>query len=376
MRKSDTIARMETSGRLSSLGEKKFSDIAKIFVLKTLPDSEVELSADVPYAAIEPYKTKALAHLTEHLNLPGFRPGKVPAEMVLKHVGEVAVLEEAVELFMKDFYIELIEAHAVDPVGRPNIAITKLAPQNPVGLVVRVSVYPTVEAPKEWKKLAEQVALEEAEPATVEEVEKTITDLQKSRATKSEDGTEVLSEINDEFAKSLGAFDSLVALREQITKGITEEKARQARDKRRGKLIEALLEKSSIEVPSIFIESELQKILAQMREDIERMGMQMDDYLKRVSKTEDDMKNEFRDQARKRAKLQLLLNKIAEDEKVVADEAAVEAEIKHALEHFPDAKPDLVRIHVETVLRNEKVLKILEGDKNPTNEPAAHDHAH
>lgn len=354
----------------------RFSDVAKLFVLKALPDSEVELSADVPYATIEPYKAQAVSHLAEHLKMPGFRPGKVPADMVLKQVGEVAVLEEAVELFMKDFYIELIQAHKVDPVGRPNIAITKLAPGTPVGLAVRVSVYPTVEAPKDWKKLQEQVAIEVAEPATTEEVEKTITDLQKSRATKSEAGAEVLPELNDEFAKSIGMFDSLVALREQITKGITEEKARQARDKRRGKLIETLLEKSTIEVPSIFIESELQKILSQMREDVERMGMKMDDYLKRVSKTEDDIKDEFRDQARKRAKLQLLLNKMAEEEKVSADEAAVEAEIKHALEHFPEAKPDLVRIHIETVLRNEKVLKILEGDKNPTNEPVAHDHAH
>jgi FKBP-type peptidyl-prolyl cis-trans isomerase (trigger factor) len=367
---------METKGHSESSGEKKFSDIAKAFKLAALPDSEVELSADVPFAAIEPYKAKALAHMAEHLNLPGFRPGKVPADMVLKQVGDIAVLEEAVELFMKDFYIELIEAHAVDPVGRPNISITKLAPGNPVGLTVRVSVYPAVEAPKDWKKLQELIALEEAEPATVEEVEKTIVDLQKSRATKDGAGAEALPEVNDEFAKSLGAFDSLSALREQITKGITEEKARQARDKRRGKLIEALLEKSAIEVPSIFVESELQKILSQMREDIERMGLKMDDYLKRVEKTEEDMKGEFRDQARKRAKLQLLLNKIAEDEKVVADEAAVEAEIKHALEHFPDAKPDLVRIHIETVLRNEKVLKILEGEANPKNEPVAHDHAH
>lgn len=367
---------METSGRSSSVGDKKFSDIAKLFTLTTLPDSEVELTGDVPYATIEPYKAHALAHMAEHITMPGFRPGKVPADMVVSQVGEVAVLEEAVELFMKDFYIELIEAHKVDPVGRPNIAITKLAPGNPVGLTVRMSVYPSVEAPKDWKKLQEQIALEEAEPATQEEVEKTIADLQKSRATKDEAGAEVLPEINDEFAKSLGMFDSLVALREQITKGITEEKARQARDKRRGKLIEALLEKSTIEVPSIFVESELQKILAQMREDIERMGMQMDDYLKRVGKTEDDMREEFKDQARKRAKLQLLLNKIAEDEKVVADEAAVEVEIKHALEHFPEAKPDLVRIHIETVMRNEKVLQILEGNKNPANEPAAHDHAH
>jgi FKBP-type peptidyl-prolyl cis-trans isomerase (trigger factor) len=367
---------METSGRSESSGDKKFTDIAKLFKLAALPDSEVELAADIPYSAVEPYRAQALAHMAEHMNLPGFRPGKVPADMALKSVGEIAVLEEAVELFMKDFYIELIEEHKVDPVGRPNIAITKLAPGNPVGLTVRVSVYPSVEAPKDWKKLAGQIALEASEPATQEEVEKTIADLQKSRATKGQDGAEVLPEINDEFAKSLGAFDSLIALREQISKGITEEKARQARDKRRGKLIEALLEKSDIEVPSIFVESELQKILAQMREDIGRMGMQMDDYLKRVGKTEDDIKSEFRDQARKRAKLQLLLNRLAEDEKVSADEEAVEAEIKHALEHFPEAKPDLVRVHIETVLRNEKVLKILEGETNPSNEPAAHGHAH
>lgn len=358
---------METSGR--------FSDVAKLFALKALPDSEVELAGDVPYATIEPYRAQALKHLAEHASLPGFRPGHVPADMVQKHVGEIAVLEEAAELFVKDFYIELLESHKVDPVGRPNIAITKLAPGNPVGLAVRVSVYPAVEAPKGWKKLAQDIALEASEPATQEEVDKTVADLQKSRATRDGD-KEVLPEVNDEFAKSLGAFETVAALREQITKGITEEKARAARDKRRGKLIEALLEKSALEVPSIFVESELQKILAQMREDIQRMGMQMDDYLKRANKTEDDIKNEFRDQARKRAKLQLLLNKLAEEEKVSADEAAVEQEIKHALEHFPEAKPDLVRVHIETVLRNEKVLQILEGNESPKNEPAAHNHTH
>ena len=75
------------------------------------------------------------------------------------------------------------------------------------------------------------------------------------------------------------------------------------------------------------------------------------------------MRNDFRKQATKRAKLQLILNKLAEEEKVEADEKAIEEEMKHALEHFPEAKPGLVRIHIETVLRNEKVLKMLEGEK-------------
>jgi hypothetical protein len=56
----------------------------------------------------------------------------------------------------------------------------------------------------------------------------------------------------------------------------------------------------------------------------------------------------------------MVLNKIAADEKINAEKEAVEEEMKHALEHFPEAKQDLLRVHVETVLRNEQVLKMVE----------------
>lgn len=351
----------QTSGR--------FSDIAKAFTLKTLPESEVELTGEVPYPVIAPYREQALKHIAEHIDLPGFRPGKVPADMALKKVGELAVLEEAAELFVKDFYIELIETHKIEAVGRPDIRVTKLAVDNPVGLTVRATVYPEVTLPKNWKKLHEQVALEEAAPATEEEVNQTIESLRKSRAPQESglldaDGKPLpaaLPEVNDEFAKSLGAFENVEALKEQIKKGIGEEKVRQARDVRRGKLIELLLEQSKLEVPKLFVESELEKIMSQMREDVTRFGMTLEDYFQKTNKTEESVRNDFRDQAQKRAKLQLVLNKLATEEKLEADETAVASEMKHALEHFPEANPELLKIHIETVLKNELALKSLEG---------------
>ncbi len=344
-----------------------FTELAKQFAKKELPESEIEFSGEVPAADIAAYQDTALAHIAEHLELPGFRPGKVPKDMALKKVGELAVLEEAVELFVKDFYPEFILSQKIEAVGRPDIRITKLAPGNPVALTMRVTLYPEVVVPKDWKKLADKTPLEAAAPATDEEVAKTLEDLQKSRAKKGADGKEVVPELNDEFAKSIGAFDSLEHLTEQLKKGIGEEKARSARDARRGKLIDALLEGTKVAVPRLFIESELEKILAQMREDVQRFGMTFDDYLKQSGKTEEAIRNDFREQAKKRAKLQLTLNKLAADEKVEADQTAVAAEMKHALEHFPDANPELVKVHIETVLRNELTLKILEGEvKNET----------
>jgi len=367
----------------------KFEELAKQFEIKNLPESEVELTGEIPFDTVAPYRDQALVHIAEHMELPGFRPGKVPPATAAQKVGEVAILEEAVELFVKDFYPELVEARKLDAIGRPDIRVTKLAPNNPVGLVIRTSIYPTIEVPAKWKNLASDTPAETPLPASDEEVTKTLESLQKNvaaaQAAKQEnpildaDGKPVdppLPPLDDAFAKMVGAFETLEQLKEQIKKGITEEKVKHSRDARRGKLIDKLLDMTPLSVPAIFIESELDKIINQMREDVQRFGMTYDDYLKRVEKTEDAVRNEFREQATKRAKLQLILNKLAEEEKVEADESAVEAEVKHALQHFPDAKQDLVRIHVMTILRNDKVLQLLEGVAEPKNEPAPHDHQH
>lgn len=333
----------------------KFEALTKAFAKKDLPDSELELTGEVPAEAVAPYREEALRHLAEHMELPGFRPGKVPTTMVLQQVGEVGILEEAMDHFVREFYPDLVEALKLDVVGRPQIQITKLAPGNPVGLTIRTALYPEVTIPKNWKALSEKIPAEPVEEAKDEEVDQTIESIRQSRKK-----DEVVPELNDEFAKSLGAFDTVDALKTQIKKGIGEEKERKAKDTRRGKIIDAILEKVIVDIPKIFVESELDKIMSQMKEDVVRFGVKYEDYLKQIGKTEEELRNEFRDQGRKRAKLQLTLNKIASDEKIEADKEEVEKEMVHALEHFPDARPELVGIHIETVMRNEKVLQMLE----------------
>ena len=337
----------------------KFDALTKSFTKKELPDSEVELVGEVPAEAIDPYREQALKHIAEHLEMPGFRPGKVPTTIALQKVGEIGVLEEAVDHFVREFYPELVETLKLDVVGRPHIQITKLAPENPVGLTIRTAVYPEVTLPKNWLKIGGNIPLEMTLPATEEEVGQTIESIRQSRKKDAE-----LPELNDEFAKSVGAFETLDALKAQIKKGIGEEKERKAKDTRRGKIIDTLLAGVKVEIPTIFVESELDKIMSQMKEDVVRFGVKYEDYLKQIGKTEEELRKEFRDQATKRAKLQLTLNKIAAEEKVEADKEAVEKEMKHALEHFPSAREELVRIHIETVLRNERVLQLLEkGEK-------------
>lgn len=396
-------------------------EIAKTFTQKELPDSEVELVGEIPFESIAPLEAKALEHFQAEIELPGFRKGHVPLDMVKKRVGEIAVLEEAVELFMRDFYVTLVDSRSIDAVGRPTISITKLAPGNPIGISIRTAVYPNIALPKSWGELGKSVEVETVADILDAEVDEVLTSIRRARAkadvkTEAENASaasvssaaglrgdasetdaasastegseesasakhdptapvaeENLPALDDAFAQSLGDFKDLVDLKEKLRANMKNEKESQAKDKRRGKIIEALLEKTPVAVPVIFVDSELEKILGQMKEDVSRFGLSFEDYLKQSNKTEEQVRDDFRQQARKRAQLQLILNKIADDEKIFADKEAVDHEMQHALEHFPDARPDLLRIHIETVLRNEKVLRRLEGEDISTPSPISHE---
>jgi len=351
----------------------QLEEVAKTFTRKDLPESALELEGHIPAEALGTYKEDAIKHIASEIELPGFRKGHVPTDIALKKVGEIVVLEEAVEMYMRDLYPALLDTHNIDPVGRPDIRITKLASGNPVGITVTLTLYPTVELPKDWQKIAGKIEIEAVPDVLDAEVDEALGKIRAARATVPATTTDptlpaatpaepVLPELDDAFAQSLGAFTDLADLKVKLKENMKQEKEQKAKEARRGKIIEALLDKTKVSVPAIFVDSELEKILGQMKEDVQRFGLSFDDYLKRMQKTEEQVRDEFREQARKRAKLQLALNKLAEDEKIEADKEKVDEEMKHAMEHFPDARPELVRIHIETVLRNEKTLQLLEGE--------------
>ncbi len=345
------------------------AEVAKTFKIEKKPGSEVEISGEIPYEALVESEKAALKNIAGEIEMPGFRKGHVPQDIALKQVGELEVLQEAANMYLRELYPAIVEANTLDVVGRPEIHITKLASKNPVGLHIHTAVYPELTMPKDWKALAASVPAETSADVTDKDVEEALTSIRRAHAKAqsqvpvSADAVlkdEDLPALDDAFAKSLGNFLGVTDLTEKLRANMVEEKGQAARDKRRANIIDALLEKVEVDVPSLFVESEQEKIIGQMKDDVTRFGLTFEGYLEQVGKTEEALKEEFKEQATKRAKLQMVLNKIAAEEKIDADEKDVAEEMKHALEHFPDAKQDLLRVHVETVLRNEQVLKMLE----------------
>lgn len=359
--------------------------------INKLPKSEVEIEGEIEAEILESYFEKALKKLGENVKLDGFRKGKIPENVLLSNIPEIAILEEMAEMALGEHYPKILEEEKIDAIGRPEIFIIKLARNNPLGFKIKTAILPEIKLP-DYKNSAKKITGEvtEADKNIVvsdEDLENTIMDIRKSRAPKvhmaeheheHKEGeacehekvsdtkipvsdTLELPEFNDEFVKGLGPFKDVEDFKNKLRENIKLEKENQQKEKTRLKIIEEILEGSTMDLPEILVEVELDKILYRMESDITQMGLKFEDYLKHLNKTKEELRKEFRVDAEKKAKLALILNKIAKEEKIIADPEQVANEVTAILEHYKDADPERARMHAENVLTNEKIFQFLES---------------
>ena len=108
------------------------------------------------------------------------------------------------------------------------------------------------------------------------------------------------------------------------------------------------------------VENELNKMQAQFGDDVKRMGVKVEDYLKHTKKNFEELRKEWRADAEKRAKLQLILARISTLEKIEADKEQIEKEAAHLLEHYKEANPAKAMEYIKMLLINQKVFEFLD----------------
>ncbi|MCM2338888.1 MAG: hypothetical protein NDI62_00300 [Burkholderiales bacterium] len=369
--------------------------------INKLPKSEVEIEGELSADVFETYFNKALKAIGEHVEIDGFRKGKIPENVLLSKVPEAQILGEMAEMALSEHYPKILEDEKIDAISRPEISITKLARNNPLEFKIKTAVMPEMTLPN-YKDIAKKVLSDikeedkKVEP-TEKEVEDTIMDIRKSRAPKihmaaassealaKEEKTshehkegeacdhedhkekeikeEELPPFNDEFVQALGPFKDITDFKDKLKENIKLEKENQLKEKARLKIVEKIIDDTKVELPDILVEVELDKILYRMESDITQMGLKFEDYLKHLNKTVEEIRKEFRNDAEKKAKLALVLNKIAVNEKIEADKEQVAKEVAMILEHYKDADPERAQMHAENVLVNEKVFQFLEEQK-------------
>ena len=115
--------------------------------VETLSPTRVKLSVEVAFEELSPYIAEAFKKLASQINVPGFRMGKVPAAMVEQRVGRAAVLDEAINSALPEFYGQAAREHALLVIGRPVVDIKEFKDNEKLEFTVEVSVRPEVTLP-------------------------------------------------------------------------------------------------------------------------------------------------------------------------------------------------------------------------------------
>jgi FKBP-type peptidyl-prolyl cis-trans isomerase (trigger factor) len=341
---------------------------------KKLPDSEIEITGTLEASALMKYKKEALTRLNSLVHLDGFRKGHIPENILTKHVGEKVLLEEMAEIAIAHSYPKIVTEEKIFAIGRPSISFTKLEAGSPADFSITVAVLPTIEI-ADYKKIAttENKKPKEAIDVSENEIDEVVLEIRKSQVDHSKHDHSLSKEEHDKqlekeapelteaFVKKIGDFKTIEAFKEKVKENIAKEKESRTQEKKRIAIVDAIIESSTLEVPRILIEGELNKMTEQFKADIGRMGATFEAYLEQAKKTEADVRKDWEKDAVKRVKLQLLLNKIASDEKLEVPKEEIEKEVGHITAHYKDADPERARDYAETILTNEMVLRFLEG---------------
>ncbi len=236
--------------------------------LKQLPNAEIEISGELSGEQFAAYRAPALKQLHQTVTIDGFRPGHIPENVLVAKLGKEKILLEMAELALREHYPKIITENKIAAIGRPEITITKIATDNPLGFKIKTAVEPTVKLP-DYKKIAREINATPVEAVMAE-----------------------------------GQEDKL-----------------QTSDKRRLQIMAEIIKASEFAIPPLLRENEA------------------------------------------RVKVSLVLNHIAETEKISAPEEEMEKEVKHFKEHYPKAEPERLRAYVVNMLINEHVWRWLESQK-------------
>ena len=115
--------------------------------VEKLSPTRVKLSIDVEFSELKPHIDGAYKTLSEKINIPGFRKGKVPAAMIDQRVGRGAVLDEAINAALPNFYSQAAKENDVLVIGRPNVDITELKDNEKLSFTVEVDIRPEIALP-------------------------------------------------------------------------------------------------------------------------------------------------------------------------------------------------------------------------------------
>jgi FKBP-type peptidyl-prolyl cis-trans isomerase (trigger factor) len=270
--------------------------------IERLGDGTIKIVLTLPQEDVAKTGTVVIDELAKHANVAGFRKGKAPTDLAANHLNPEAVREEILKKLLPQAYMEAVEEHKLKPIMNPKMHIEK------------------IEEGKDWVFNALTAEMPEVNPGDYKKNVKAVT------------------------AKS---------------KIVIPGKENEAKKPPMDEIMKAILSDAKVQVPGVLVEQEADRLLSQLLNDIKRLGLSLDQYLGTTNRKPDDLRAEYAKRAEEDIKLEFILQKIAELEKITVEDREIEEAIQKAQDPAEKANMEANRYLLAGILRQQKTLDLL-----------------
>ncbi|MBQ3493913.1 MAG: trigger factor, partial [Clostridia bacterium] len=175
-----------------------------------------------------------------------------------------------------------------------------------------------------------------------------------------------LPELNDEFASNVSDFETLDEYKADIRKHLEENLKMRLERENENNLIEAVVKGSTVEVPEVLVERQLDMFMQDFSYRLAYQGIKFEDYLKYANVTEKELRDERREQATETAKTRLVLEALVKKEGLEVSAEELDAKLlesatkyKKSLEDYKKSMGEKNIAYVENDILMKKLLKLL-----------------
>ena len=386
-------------------------------VEKTENANEVKLEITVEAEKFENAMKKVYFQNAKYINIPGFRKGKAPMNIVEKYYGAQIFYEDAFNDVATQSYGEALDENNIDAVSRPVVDIVQMEKGKDLIFTAVVQVKPEVElgkykgislkkveykvedkdVEKELKQMQDRNSrlvtvddrpLENGDIATIDfegfvdgvafeggkaegheleigsgafipgfeeqlvgmkidEKREIKVIFPKEYFSKDLAGKDAifkvklheikkkeLPELDDEFAKDVSEFDTLDELKASIKERLEKDNEQKAKYETEDAAIKAVCEEAKVDIPSGMIEMEVEHMMQDFNQRLSYQGLNMEQYLKMIGKTEDEIKKEYEPQAKDSIKSRLTLEAIKKAEKIEASDEEINEKLEEMAKNY------------------------------------------
>lgn len=325
--------------------------------INKLPNSIVEVTITIPWEDISGLYTQTLQSYAEGLEIPGFRKGQVPTDLVEERYPK-NIQEELLKVAMPQSLMAALQGTDIVPIDYPKYENISFKKGEVISFKAIVATKPTVSL-GDYKSIKVSKTL--LKPVTDEDVTKILTDLFNRWKVRTP-AAATQTAASDEFAKAIGMV-SLDELKSKLKSDLENEAKYNSELDYEESILQEVEKITNVEVPEILIQDEINRMLVSLQRNVADRGILLDDYLKGQNETLESIKTKWLPQATKNVRMELGLAEIAKTENVVISEEELLAEIDKIQDaklksQFTGEEP---KMHLRHALRQTKTLNLLKS---------------